>query len=108
MRWGDVRWYPFRTPNKRRPVLVLTRNLVVNSLDRVVVAGITSVVRNIHSEVLLDEADGMPGKCVVSLDNISTVERHVIEGPDSLITTLDEEAMHSVRLALLFSLGFEE
>jgi mRNA interferase MazF len=35
MRRGDIRWYTFAQPDKRRPVLLLTRNEVIDSLNEV-------------------------------------------------------------------------
>lgn len=33
MRRGEVRWYTFAAPNKRRPVLLLTRDSVIDHLN---------------------------------------------------------------------------
>ncbi|MGI8908606.1 MAG: hypothetical protein ACR2IE_19190 [Candidatus Sumerlaeaceae bacterium] len=60
MRWLDVRWYTFRAPDKRRPVLVLSRPEVLNHLEKLVVASITTNRRGLASEVILDVEDGMP------------------------------------------------
>lgn len=59
----------------RRPVLVLTRNNIVSRLDNVTVAPFTTTIRGIQSEVLFDERDGLPRRCVVSLDNIMTIPK---------------------------------
>ena len=37
MRRGEIRWYSFRPPDKRRPVMILTRNEVVNQLNEIIV-----------------------------------------------------------------------
>ena len=34
---GEIRWYTFRLPDKRRPVLVLTRNDVIDHLNEIIV-----------------------------------------------------------------------
>ena len=53
MKQGDVCWYTFREPDKRRPVVVLTRNSAIPYLTSLTVAPITSTIRNVPSEVLL-------------------------------------------------------
>ena len=67
MRRGEVRWYVFSRPDKKRPVLILTRNSALEFLGEVTVAPITSTIRDIPSEVLLTNADGMTRDCVVIL-----------------------------------------
>ena len=59
MRRGEVRWYTFQAPDKRRPVLVLTRDSAVGFLNALTVAPITTTVRNIPSEVFLTPEDGL-------------------------------------------------
>ncbi len=47
LRRGEVRWYKFRRPDKKRPVLVLTRDSALDFLGEVTIAPITSAVRDI-------------------------------------------------------------
>ena len=103
MKRGEVRWYKFAKPDKRRPVVILTRDSALEFLGEVTVAPITSTVREIPSEVLLAEADGMPQECAVNVDHVQTVAKAKI-GP--LITTLSARKMTELRSALLFALGF--
>lgn len=70
---GDVRLYAFAAPDKRRPVVVLTRDTALDYLANVTVAPVTSTIRGIPSEVLLTEEDGMKGRCAVNLHNVTTV-----------------------------------
>lgn len=104
MRPGEVRWYRFSTPDKRRPVLILTRNSALEFLGEVAVAPVTSTIREIPSEVRLMQADGMPRDCAVNLDHVQTVTRARV-GP--LIATVSPGKMSEVRAALLFALGFQ-
>ena len=53
MRRGEIRWYRFPRTDKRRPVLVLTRDPAIEFLGEVTVAPITSTIRGIPTEVLL-------------------------------------------------------
>ena len=103
MRRGEVRWYRFSTPDKRRPVLILTRNSALEFLGEVTVAPVTSTIREIPSEVRLTRAEGMPQDCAVNLDHVQTVTRARV-GP--LIATVSPGKMSEVRAALLFALGF--
>ena len=102
MKRGEVRWYLFSRPDKKRPVLILTRDSAVEFLGEVTVAPITSTVRDIPSEVLLTKADGMPRDCAVNLDHLQTVAKGKI---GSLITTLSASKMEQMRPSLLFALG---
>jgi mRNA interferase MazF len=105
MRRGEVRWYRFQQPDKRRPVLVLTRDSALEFLGEVTVAPISSTIRDIPSEVVLSNADGMPRDCAVNLDHVQTVSKARL-GP--LISRLPASRMHEVRSALLFSLAFSD
>lgn len=103
MKRGEVRWYVFSRPDKKRPVLILTRESALEFLGEVTVAPITSTIRDIPSEVLLTNADGMPRDCAVNLDHVQTVSKGKI---GSLITTLSTVKMEQVRSSLVFALGF--
>ncbi len=103
MRRGEVRWYRFPQPNKRRLVLILTRDSALGFLKDVTVAPITSTIRDIPTEVVLGEPDGMPRECAVNLDHVQTVPQGKIGG---LITRLSPGRMEHVRAALLFASGF--
>ena len=100
-----MRWYTFRSPDKRRPVLVLTRNSAIGFLTNITVAPITSTIRDIPSEALLTpHDDGVQMVCAVNLDNIQTVRK---SGLGSLITTLSPLRMQEVERALCFALGMD-
>lgn len=103
MKRGEVRWYVFSRPDKKRPVLILTRDSALEFLGEVTVAPITSTIRDIPSEVLLSKADGMPRDCAVNLDHLQTVSKAKL---GSLITTVSLSKMQQMRPSLLFALGF--
>ncbi len=103
LRRGEVRWYRFARPDKKRPVVVLTRDSVLEYLGEATVAPITSTMRDIPSEVALGPADGLPHPCAVNLDHVQTVARGRL---GALITTLPSRRMAEIRDALLFALGF--
>jgi len=105
MNQGDVYWYTFRAPDKRRPVLILTRNSAIPFLTGVTVAPLTTTIRNIPSEVPLTPAeDGVSADCAVSADNLQTIQK---SGLGTYITHLSLERMREVRAAIEFALGFD-
>ena len=101
MKHGEIRWYTFSKPDKKRPVLILTRNSVLEYLGEVTVAPITTTIRDIPSEVFLSQADGMPRDCAVNCDHLQTVAKGKI-GP--FITSLPRTKMAAVRQAICFAL----
>jgi mRNA interferase MazF len=103
MRRGEIRWYKFQTPDKKRPVLILHRDDIIEHLSEVTIAPVTTTIRNIPSEVFLSSVlDGVPRDCAVNLDHVQTVPKSRIGG---LITTLSLLRMESVNHALRFALG---
>ena len=101
MKHGDIRWYKFVRPDKKRPILILTRDSVLKYLNEVTIAPITSTVRNIPSEVFLTKADGMLRDCAVNCDHLQTVPKGKI-GP--LITSLLPAKMVDIGQAIRFAL----
>jgi mRNA interferase MazF len=99
-----VRWYRFARPDKQRPVVILTRDSVLEYLGEVSVAPITTTVRGIASEVRLGVEDGVPRECAVNLDHVQTVAKRRL---GALVATLSRGRMAEIREALLFSLGFD-
>src|SRR5713226_5399306 len=103
MKRGEIRWYRFQRPDKKRPVLILTRDSALEFLGEVTIAHVTSTVRDVPSEVALGRADGLERNCAVNLDHIQTVPRARI---GAVITTMPAARMTEVGSALLFALGF--
>ncbi len=103
MQRGEIRWYRFSSPDKKRPVLLLTRDSVLEYLGEVTIAPITTTIRDIPSEVLLTSDDGMPRTCAVNLDHLQTVSKDKL---GAIITVLPASRMDEVRSALLFALDF--
>jgi mRNA interferase MazF len=101
---GDIRYYVFKAPDKKRPVLILTRDSIIPYLSEVTVAAITSTIRSMPSEVLLNQEDGLPQACVVNLDHIYTVPKNKL---GKLIASLSSKKMASLKRSLLFALGFD-
>jgi len=102
MKRGEVRWYKFQSPDKKRPILILTRDSVLDYLGEATIAPITTTIRDIPSEILLTTDDGMPRECAINCDHLQTVSKGRI---GSLITTLPNNKLVQVRNAILFALG---
>jgi mRNA interferase MazF len=75
MRRGEIRWYTFGAPDKRRPVLILARDTVAGSLNEIIVVPATRTVRGLSTEVLLTPEDGMPVACALNFDHIALAQR---------------------------------
>jgi mRNA interferase MazF len=99
---GDVRLYQFAPPDKKRPVVVLTRDSAIAYLSTVTVAPITSAIRGVPSEVVLGVEDGMKAACAVNLHNAVTVSQQRL---GRRVARLGPSRMGEVCAALRFSLG---
>ena len=102
MKGGEVRWYKFKSPDKKRPMVILTRDSMLEYLTEVTVAPVTSTIRGIPSEVLLSKHDGMPNDCAINYDHLQTVSKSRV---GSLITTLSNEKLGKIRNAICFALN---
>ena len=104
MKRGDVRWYAFKAPDKKRPVLILSRDSAITVLNSVTIAPITSTIRSIPTEVVLTEEDGLPGTCAANFDKLQTVPKSNIGERISHLTT---RRMQEAAQAISFALGFD-
>jgi len=102
---GDVCWYTFKVPDKRRPVLILTRDSALGVLNSVTIAPITSTIRSIPTEVILTEADGLPNTCAANFDNLQTVSKSNI---GARIARLTSRKMKEAAAAISFALALDE
>jgi mRNA interferase MazF len=99
---GGVHLYRFARPDKERPVLVLTRDSAAGYLSTVTVAPITSTIRGVPSEVILDEHDGMKALCAVNLHNTVTISQQRL---GRRVSQVGPKRMNEVCRALRFALG---
>lgn len=103
IRRGDIRWFRFRLPDKRRPVLVLGRDDVLASLSQVPVIPLSTHARGLAWEVRLTTNDGVPSPSVLKPEWIRAVDPTEL-GPR--LGHLPEGRWPEVRRALLDVLGF--
>ena len=97
IRRGEIWLFSFSPPEKRRPVLVLTRPEVIELLHTVMVAPVTSVIRGAPSEVVLGVEEGLKKDSAVNLDHVQTVEKTRLK---KFVGTVGPEKMNEVCRAL--------
>lgn len=98
---GDL-WWADVPGDKRRPVLVLTRERFIPRLTAVLVAPVTTTVRGIPTEVPMGPADGMPQPCAANFDNTFTLTRGRLQ---ERIATLPPARLDEVCHAYRFAAG---
>ena len=104
MRRGEVWWAEQPEPIGRRPVLLLSRDEAYEVRNAVTAAQITTTIRNIPVEVSLDVKDGLPQKCVVNLDTITTIRKTILT---KMICSLKQEKIEQIDKAIKFALALE-
>ena len=104
MRRGEIWWAELEPPTGRRPVVLLSRDEAYSVRLLVIVAPVTTRIRNIPSEVPLGADDGMPQDCVANLDTITTIPKDCLH---SRLSTLSPRKLKEIEAAIHFALGLE-
>ena len=99
---GEIWLYTFKPPNKRRPVVVLTRPEVIDLLDTVMVAPVTSTIRGAPSEVAVGIDEGLKRESAANLDHVQTVDKRRLK---RFVGSLDAAKMRQVCRALAIATG---
>jgi mRNA interferase MazF len=102
MKRGEVWWAQFPSPVGRRPVVLLSRDSAYRVRNAVTVAPVTRTIRNIPVEVVLDQQDGLPTRCVVNTDNITTIPKALLK---QRMAVLSMARMQQIAEAIRFSLN---
>lgn len=102
MNRGEIWLYTFGSPDKRRPVLVLSRQKAISLLHTVLVAPITSSAHGAPSEVQVGIEDGLKHDSVVNLDQVQTVDQGRLH---HFVGTVGPGKMAAVCQALLIATG---
>jgi mRNA interferase MazF len=105
VRRGEVYWHRFSPPDKRRPVLVLTRTTLLGHLTTVTVAALSRTVREVASEVIVGPEHGLPARCAANMHNVFTLRRSDL---GAFVATLPPDVMSRVDRAIVFALGVGE
>ena len=104
MRRGEVWWANLPAPAGRRPVLLLSRNEAYLVRSLVTVAPVSTRIRDIPAELVLDTEDGLPKRCAANLDSLATIPRASL---DQLIAALSPAKMEAAAEAIRFALALE-
>ena len=105
MRQYEIRWANLPAPIGRRPVLLLTRTSAYSYLNKVIVAEVTSTIRNIPEEVSLGKRDGLRGASALNLDNVHVVPKDLLGDRIGLLPAARER---QVKRALGYALDWPE
>lgn len=90
-------WAELPPPVGSRPVIILTRDAVLDNIGGIVVALVTRTVRQLPTEVVLGRRQGLPVPCVANLDNILTVPRQRLK---RLMGACDVSKLEELNLAI--------
>jgi mRNA interferase MazF len=85
-----------------RPVVLLSRNEAYAVRELVIVAPVTTRARRIPAEVELGIEDGVPRRCVVNLDTLTTIPKAALA---TRLTALTPLKLAAVERALKFAIG---
>lgn len=99
---AEIWLYDFDRPDKRRPVLVLTRQEVIPLLRSVMVAPITSTIRGAPGEVVVGIDAGLEHDSAINLDHVQTVDKKRLR---TYVGHLSPETMSRVCRALAIATG---
>jgi mRNA interferase MazF len=97
---GEIWLLDLPHPDKRRPVLVLSRPSLIPMLHTVTVAAITSTLRGSPTEVELGAAEGLKQTSCVNLCNLFTVHQKELR---NFVGTVSSEKMREVCRALVIA-----
>jgi mRNA interferase MazF len=104
MKRGEVWWVDLPAPAGRRPAVLLSRDAAYRVRAAITVAPVTRTLRNIPVEVVLDRSDGLPARCVINLDDVTTLPKVLIK---QRITALSSEKIQQVDQAIRFALDVD-
>ena len=101
---GDIRWYRFASPNKRRPVLILGHETILRSGSDIPVIPLSTQIRGLPWEVMLGSDEGFLVPSVLKPEWIRSV------APDEIgpwICSFPAQRWKDIRAALLAVLGLD-
>ena len=101
MKRGEVWWAELPRPVGRRPVVLLSRDTAYNVRTSITVAPVTRTIRGIPVEVPLGREDGLPARCVVNLDDVTTIPKAWLQ---QRVSELSAARLAELEAALRFAL----
>lgn len=82
----------------------MTRDDLIDHLTNLTVAPLTTRIRNISSQVILETFDGVDERCAITLDNLQTIPKSSLDG---YITTLSRFRLRQLQDAVIFALELD-
>ena len=105
MNRGDVWMIDLGGQIGTRPVLILTRQRVINYLNKVIIAEITTRGKGYPTEIFIDQTGNLPQPSFVQADNLHTVPKNRLK---KFVGTLDSHTMMKVSQKVVLALELED
>ncbi len=105
MKQYEIRWADMPEPIGRRPVLLLSRTPAFEYLNKIIVAEVTTTIRNIPQEVSVGRREGLKRPSVVNLDNLHVVAKARL---GDLLGTMGPRRDIEIKRALGYALDWPE
>ena|SRR6266851_5699784 len=99
---GEIWMYRFAAPDRRRPILVLSRPSLLEVLSSATVAAVTSTVRGMPTEVRIGVNEGLKHESCVNLVNVFTIPQSELR---QYVGSLTPNKMGQVCRALAIACG---
>lgn len=101
---GELWWANLPEPVGHRPVLLLSRNRAYVSRALIIVAPLTTQIRNVRAEVALGREEGLRRESVANLESLATIPKDALQ---DRIGALSPPKITEVDDALRFALGLD-
>ena len=99
---GEIWLVELAKPNKRRPVVIVTRDVLLDVLDTATVAAITSTIRSVSTEVVVGFDEGLKHDCVVNTTQLFTIKQNQLK---TFVGVVPKSKMHRLCRALAVATG---
>lgn len=104
MRRGEVWWGEAAPPVGARPFLVVSRDILNQIRDSVIVSPVTSRIRGVPTEVTLGAAEGLPRPSAANLNTLMTLKQQQFT---QMAGTLSPARLEEVNAALRWALDLD-
>lgn len=104
MNRGDIWLVELGGKIGKRPAIILTRQKVLQYLNKVTVAEVTTKGKGYPTEVFLDQKANLPKSSFAQTDNIHTVAKERLV---KYLGTIDPTTMKEVSRKVVLALGLE-
>lgn len=105
MNRGDIWFIDPGGKSGKRPVVIITRQNIIEHLNKVSVVEITTKGKGYPTEVYIDQKGNLPISSFVQTDNIHTVPKNRLI---KYVGTLDAATMGEISFKVILALGLED